>query len=288
MKSLIMDCHTHSSFSPDATGKIYEMYKKAAELGLEIFAVTDHCDCNFWDKIEDTSSNNLNLIDKQMYGSKVYSENSILNQEKFKNLYSDKLTILTGIELGQPLQNIPASEKIVNDKRIDFIIGSHHQNINEPDFYWIEYNKLDLCEIHKLLTDFFKQTFDMCKWGKFDVLGHLTYPLRYICGEYKIEINLKKYEEVIREIFCTIIQNGKGIEINTSGLRQKYANTFPTLEYVKLYKECGGEIVTIGSDSHSIDDIGKGVAYGTEIAREAGFQYLSYFVKHNPHFVKIV
>ena len=118
--------------------------------------------------------------------------------------------------------------------------------------------------------------------------GKMTYTLRYIEGDHGIHVDMKHYEEIIRESFKLLIQNGKGIEINTSGLRQKYGKTFPDLYWVKIYRELGGEIISLGSDSHCAADIGKGIAEGAEIARDAGFDYLCFFKERKPNFIKII
>ena len=98
---------------------------------------------------------------------------------------------------------------------------------------------------------------------------------------------MSRYEEIIREIFKTIIYNGKGIEINTSGLRQKYGKPFPEYRFVKMYKELGGELISVGSDAHTVADLGKGVADGAEIAKQAGFKYLCFFKERKPQFLII-
>lgn len=275
----LTDMHTHSNFSPDAKSSLWEMCKCAQLAGLTAFAVTDHCDVNFWDKTADK-----NIVDFEMYGSGEYALSSIAEITKLKEQFSN---LVCGIELGQPLQNLEKAELISSDPRLDFIIGSHHMNNGENDFYWIKYDKLDSCQIDKLLEDYFLQVLKMCKWGKFDVLGHLTYPLRYICGEYGIDVGISKYDNVIREIFRTLIQNGKGIEINSSGLRQKYGKPFPNFEYIKLYKELGGEILTIGSDAHCTEDIGKGIKECVQLAENAGFEYVSVFKERKVSFIKI-
>ncbi len=281
----LADLHTHTNFSPDAESTPEQMCDRAAELGLAAYAITDHCDCNFWYPPKDCGA--ATVTDAEMYGAGRYANASIDRQTSLKETYADRLNLLCGIELGQPLQNPERAEEIASRPELDFIIGSHHQNAGENDFYWIEYDKLDSSEIYRLLDDYFCQVYEMSKWGKFDVLGHLTYPLRYICGEYGIDIDMKRYDDVIREIFCTLIHSGKGIEINTSGLRQKYGLTFPTLDYIKLYRELGGEIITLGSDAHCAADIGKGIFEGAELAKAAGFKYISYFKERKPMFMRL-
>ena len=274
----LVDLHTHSSFSPDAESLAEEMCARAEELNLFAYGISDHCDVNFWEEISDK-----NITDFSMYGSGEYSLKSIEKVSALKEKYP---FLLCGIELGQPLQNKEKAEKIASDSRLDYIIGSQHMNKGLDDFYWLDYDKMDGSQIDKILKDYFVQLLEMCRWGKFDILGHLTYPLRYICVKGR-NVDLKDYEDIIREIFRTVIENGKGIEINCSGLRQEYGKTFPDAEMVKLYKNLGGEIITLGSDAHNCKDLGKGIKAGAEIARNAGFKYIACFRNHQAEFVKI-
>ncbi|HCJ42353.1 MAG TPA: PHP domain-containing protein, partial [Ruminococcus sp.] len=173
------------------------------------------------------------------------------------------------------------------DKRVDFIIGSVHQVIGEKDFYFIDYEKMSMNEIYSLLERYFTELHELCKTELFDVLGHITYCLRYMKQRNGIEADISRFDDIIADSFRTLAQNGKGIEINTSGLRQKYGQTFPTFESVKLYRQLGGEILTVGSDAHRTADLGKGIAEGIALAKAAGFDRVTYFKKHEPHFLKL-
>ena len=62
------------------------------------------------------------------------------------------------------------------------------------------------------MEQYFDQLYDICRWGKFDVLGHLTYPLRYIEGEAGIPVPLEPYLEQIRCCFRALAENGRGTE----------------------------------------------------------------------------
>ncbi len=127
----------------------------------------------------------------------------------------------------------------------------------------------------------------MAEWGRFDVLGHLTYPLRYICGDFGIEIDMDRYESIIKKIFGTLIKNNMGIEVNTSGLFQKIGKPLPDERYVRMYKELGGEIITVGSDAHRTEHLGRGVAEGIKMIKSCGFDRIYYFDRRNPIAIKI-
>ncbi|MGN0612951.1 MAG: histidinol-phosphatase HisJ family protein [Porcipelethomonas sp.] len=279
---MITDCHTHTHNSFDAENDtVRERCERAIELGIAAMAVTDHCEAN-------------RFYPAERYGITVPAEHDVYNYRQFyessvaevtaaKEEYRDRLELVCGIELGQGTADDGAADIICGDKRVDFIIGSMHELPGREDFFFLDYSKLDVDE---LMEENFNEIYKLCRQNKFDVLGHLTYSLRYIEGEQHIKVDIDKYKDIIAEIFKEIIKNGKGIEINTSGLRQAYGRTFPSGEYVKLYRELGGKIITLGSDCHSTADLGAGIAQGIEIAQAAGFDRAAYYINHEPRFIE--
>lgn len=278
----LIDCHTHTQYSMDSEADINKMIGKARDLGLSAYAITDHCECSCWYPEEHYTE--TELFDHFDYGADF--EASVAAVTKLKEVHSD-FNLICGTELGQPLADIEIAEKVVADKRLDFVIGSIHQITNEKDFYYINYYHMTHDEINKLLEGYFTEIYDMCRWGKFDVLGHLTYCLRYMKIRNGITPNLKRFDELITESLRTLAQNGKGIEINTSGIRQNFGATFPSMKYVKLFRELGGEIISIGSDAHRVRDLGANISEGIGIARAAGYKEICYFKERKPHFISI-
>jgi histidinol-phosphatase (PHP family) len=133
----------------------------------------------------------------------------------------------------------------------------------------------------------FLEVNEMCRMDCFDVLGHLTYCLRYMKQRNGIEADISRFDDIIADSFRILAENGKGIEINTSGLRQGFGETFPNLKYVKLFRELGGEVLSIGSDSHTVEDIAKNFEDAADMAREVGFTRLCYFRERKPVFISI-
>lgn len=281
-----IDCHTHTQYSMDSEADIVGMTEKARDLGLAAFAVTDHCECSCWFDKEYYAEKGIDLEFFDYFGYSRDFEASLSAVTALKEKYGD-LNLLCGTELGQPLADIEIAEKAVSDPRLDFVIGSLHQLPGEKDFYYINYYNMTADEIDDLLRRYFTEIYNMCRWGKFDVLGHLTYCLRYMKIRNGITPNLKPLDELIAESLRSLAEKGKGIEINTSGLRQGFGTCFPSLKYVKLFKELGGEIITVGSDAHKIKDLGSNISDGMEIAKAAGFNEVCYFKERKPHFIKI-
>lgn len=277
----LIDCHSHSNNSPDGCNTVEEMCNTAIQNGLFVYGISDHCECNCYYPKE-----YYKVIPNEddSYNFKETTEKSITEITNLKNKFKDKLILLCGIELGQANQDKKTADMIVSDKRLDYVIGSIHNLTGFADFAFLYYPHENR---EHLLEAYYSEMLDLAKWGKFDILGHLTYPLRYIEGEQGYKMDMAPYREIISEIFKIIIQNGKGIEINTSGLRQKYGKPFPDREFLSLYKSLGGEILSIGSDSHNVRDLGKGIKECTLLASELGFKYLTYFKERKPNFIPI-
>lgn len=279
----MIDCHTHTQFSVDSEADINLMCHRAAELGLEAYAITDHCECNCWYG-EEYYNGTVKATD---FGYSKDFENSVAAVTRLKEEYGDRLNLICGTEMGQAMHDLSVAEKIISDPRLDFVIGSVHQIRGFEDFAFIDYKKYTADELYDLLERYFGEVYELCRWGEFDILGHLTYTLRYISGACGIKVDISRFREMIAESFRVLIYNGCGIEINTSGLRQAYGKTFPGIEHVKLYKDLGGELLSIGSDAHTVEDLGKGVAEGAEIAKAAGFSHICYFRNRKPVFIGI-
>lgn len=268
---ILMDVHNHSDLSPDGTNKPEDMVKRAIELGISYYSLTDHLEINkFYDE-------------EYLYEEPVRKASEI--SPLLIDRYSDKINMAYGVELGQPLQDMKLTERMLSSYKYDFIIGSLHMCNGWDDFYLLDYSKVSPDSLLKL---YFEELLDMARWGEFDVLGHLTYPLRYIVGDSGLYIDMSRYLPIIKEIFATLIKNDIGIEINSSGLRQKIGLTLPDEYYVRLYKELGGKILTVGSDAHCTEDLGKGIPEAIAIARNVGFTELAFFKKRNPIFISII
>lgn len=258
----LMDLHTHSDSSPDGEEPTTSLCEAAVERGLFALAITDHCE--------------VNVFKEECYDRSI--KQSMFEIVKAREVFRSRLKVLVGVELGQATQDLSCAE-LVAKAGFDFIIGSLHNLRGRPDFAFLDYEEEN---VEPLLEEYFTQVLELARWGKFDVLGHLTYPLRYIMGEQGIEVCLDRYQEQIDEIFKALIQNGCGIEVNTSTLRQPLGRTMPELSQVRRYRELGGEIITVGSDAHCARHVGAGIREGIALLEAAGFTHMTYFEKRKP------
>ncbi len=279
----LIDCHTHTQFSFDSDAPIGDCVRQAENLGLAAYAITDHCECNWWYPREHYGED----VQSEDFGFGQDFERSVSAVDRIKAEYSGSTRIICGTEMGQGHHAPDIAAKIAADKRLDFIIGSLHQIRNEWDFYYIDCKDFSEDRIYDLLERYFREIYEMCTTVEFDVLAHLTYCLRYMKQRDGIEPDISRFDELIAESFRALIEKGRGIEINTSGIRQGFGDCFPDLKYARLFHDLGGEILSIGSDAHRVEDIGSDIEKGIDIARAAGFRRIAYFIKRTPYFIDI-
>lgn len=270
---MYFDSHVHSNNSPDASPDTVEMLARSAmEKGLRGLCVTDHCDVNCYDQWK---------CGECMAGS---VKDIAAAKEQF---CSDRFFLGMGIELGQPIQALDKVAEALAMGPYDFVLGSLHNGDQYQDYHFIDFrtSPLDPWEVTRNYYDTMVRT---AQWGQFDVLAHLTLPMRYVKGRDGVEdFNLAPYDEMIQETLRILAQSGKGIEINTSGLRQQIGEAMPTLPYLKRFRQLGGEIVTIGSDSHNARDIAAGFDTAAQMLREAGFGHFAFFKERKPVMVPL-
>ena len=83
----------------------------------------------------------------------------------------------------------------------------------------------------------------------FDVFGHIGYVSKFCPADDKI-LRYSDYSDALDALLKMLVQRGKGIEVNTSGLAAT-SQTMPETAVIARYHELGGEIITVGSDAHT-------------------------------------
>lgn len=267
----IFDSHTHSDNSPDGSQSVTYLCEKAVERGILGIAVTDHCECDDFEK--------------GRYAMRIRQSN--FETIKARVSFQNSLLVSAGIELGQVLRNVSAAEHILNSLQLDFVLASVHISAEGEDYYYLDYNSGEV-DSDRLLGRYFDEVYETARWNGFDVLAHLTYPVRYIQGRDGVRVELSRYYDRIDAILKLVIQNGKGIEVNTSELGKNLNQTMPNLEILKRYRSFGGEIVTLGSDSHRADTLGNGISQGMDLLQQAGFEYFTFYKGRQPRLIKMI
>lgn len=252
-----IDYHLHTKHSFDSEGEMEAYIQKAISLGLTEICFTDHQD--FCYPIDDFT---LNVP--------AYHEEFL----KLKAKYQDQISLKWGVEIGLDLDYQAEIEKFIATYPFDFVIGSIHV-IKGTEFYYGKYfENRTKEEAHRF---FFAETLRCVKaFNCFDVLGHLDYIQRY--GPYADRtIDYRQYQDIIDEIFKTLIDKGKGIEVNCSGYKLFKDCGFPNYKLIKRYYDLGGRIITVGTDSHTSATVGTHLADVIKRLEDIGFTEFTRF-----------
>jgi len=247
----------------------------AISKGLAGICFTDHCDPVIPEFPEETNAT----------GYEEWAR-SYANIARVREQFGDQIEIFHGMELAEMTHAPETARAWAKAPDLDFILGATHIVRGYQDFYFLEYPDHDFCR--KLAELYVDEAIGMAELDLADVLAHLGYFNRYMAplGFY---VDIMDYEEKLRHLFKILVQNGRGLEVNTSGLRRNPGPHFhiPELAVLKLFRACGGEVVTTGSDAHTARHVGSHIQEGQELLREAGFRYTTIFRKRKPEFIKL-
>ena len=264
------DFHTHTSFSSDSEASPQSQIKKAISLGMPKLCITDHEDIDY---------------------PAEYGMPFVFNYDEYysclselRELYADRIDLHIGVELGlQPHLGDVLAEYTANHK-FDFIIGSTHL-VDRVDTYYPEMFT-GLSEYDALLKYFEELLINIQTFNDFDVIGHIDYIVRYTPSG-GLMYNCHDFDDILDEILNYAILHGIGIECNTSRLGSGFLHCNPHEDIIKKYRELGGEIITLGSDSHTPRTLANKFKEAGEILKEAGFKYYTVFKDRKPEFLPL-
>lgn len=230
----------------------------AIKNGVSVIAITDHCD--------------IDCLETGFYPE--YKEiEARAAFDKAAEKYSSSLTAVFGMEFGQPHLREASVRRMIRQRDIRFVISSVHNLENVPDFIFMNYSEMP----DPLIRDLFRRYIsELCRAAAFEeahTLAHIAYPLRYIRRDGK-DLNVMDFREEYSELFRIMIDHGIALELNTSGIR-KGGETIPCDNLLRFYRECGGTLVSCGSDAHAPSDVGCDVLTGMKMLSAAGFKYIT-------------
>lgn len=263
----LADCHVHSRVSPDAGDSMTALAEAAVAAGLDEICFTDHVEPIVWASTELRGPYDWSVLTAEFDAARA--------------AMGDRIKLRLGIELGDACWNFAHTEKLLADAPpLDFIIGSVHmlsERYKGLDLYYFEPRTEE--EAYDGIADYLGQVKKMAEWGKFDVLGHLTLPLRYLNENRGWNLSMERFGGEITEIFSILKRKGIGLELNTNR-----GNTpLPDRMWLRLYEDMAEDpIVTLGTDAHSAGFVGRAVEERQALLRECGFRGFCTFQGRRP------
>lgn len=263
------DSHTHTLISPDSHAPLADMAQRALALGLDELCVTDHCDLlNF--RGQPVSSFDWPAAKAQYHA--------------VRDGLGGRLTLRLGLELGSAVCDPPAARRILAEggDELDFVLGSLHNWIGTEgcgDLYFSDFHN-DPALARKAVDNCLTHTWDLVQSCPdcYDSLAHVIYPLRYIRRD-GLELSLLDgWEEQLRAIFTQVARTDHALEVNTCRGR----DLDEWLPLLRLFRACGGRLITLGSDAHRPEDLALGIPRAAELLQAAGFAHVTTFHQRKP------
>lgn len=270
----LIDCHIHSTCSDDGRDPMLDMARASCYSGVRYLCFTDHVDLDDY---------RTGLPDPGCFSSR---ETTRAAYRETLAAAPANISVRLGVELGEGNHDPARAKAIAASPEFDFVLGSLHNVRGMQDFYGLDYNSEADCK--KLFDLYVSELLELSKLDFYDSMAHIGYPIRYArrAGFTSLAINMSTYGDELTVLLQNLIDGGRGIEINTAGYRDELiGGPIPSSDVLRRYRDLGGEIVTIGSDAHSVSQAAAGLRPGLELLQRVGFTRAAVFEKRKPHFI---
>ena len=280
---MFADYHVHTEYSDDSLYPMEEVVRDAIRLGLDEICFTDHVDYGIkpdWDGPEpivwrrggsgEPDKIPLVNVDYPRYEAEI---------RKLQEKYRGQITLRMGLEFGMQVHTIPLYEKLFARYPFDFILLSVHQ-VEDKEFWNQDFQRGRTRE--EFNRRYYEELLALVRrYRHYSVLAHPDLIARYdSAGPWPFE----KLRPILTEILKTVIADGKGIEVNTSCHRYGLKDLTPSRDILRLYRELGGTVLTIGSDSHKKEHLGAFIRETMDELKEMGFEQFCTFEGMKPVF----
>lgn len=257
----MVDYHVHTFRCCHATGTLEEYLAEAEEKQLGEIGFADHFPLGLlgYSPRVQVTMHPEELVD-------------YINQLEDLKKKSNKVIVKSGIEVDY----LPGTEEklssLLEQYSFDYVIGSIHF-LKDWDFthpiYADDYKNRDLSELYR---SYFELVWDLCQSGLFDIVGHIDVVKKF---GYRPTDNLEPYwiktARLLRETDTCL-------ELNTAGRDAPVGEFYPGRQFLEIcFSE--GAAITMGSDAHSSQQVGRYFPEALELLKSVGYRELTVFEK---------
>lgn len=245
------DYHIHTDFSADSKLKLSELIPRAISLGYNEIAITEH----------------LDLLPQEISVFGVPSFIKYKNYVEYLRKKHSEIKIIWGIEVGDYQEVKAFADSLLEQMQFELVLGSVHFTGAHINVAVPLKKPLSRDETRQ----YYENNLRLVQTCDFNVLAHLGVYKRY----YTKLPDEKHCLSIIRDIFLTMIDKEIALELNLACLRKPYNSMIPESEYLDLYQKLGGKLVTIGSDSHSLEHFNLNYEVASDALTSYGFEHLN-------------
>lgn len=249
----LVDAHNHLGYwSPDGTQSVGELLLEAEKRGLHGVGISDHYDPDC-----EMSDGSPWTFDPKAYMEAFYSKRRMPS----KRQEGDPPGFLVGIELGWMPEVSDILHNIVRDYPFDFSIVSIHYFRNYDPFTHAEH--IYTSKLHKVYTEVIHTIADSARdMREANIVAHFDFFSRY-APQRDSKMHYEHAPEAFDRLFRIMMENNQALEINVGTVnslmkRKDYAlkDAMPDEKILDRYIELGGDLFTICSDAHHVEQNG--------------------------------
>jgi histidinol-phosphatase (PHP family) len=269
-----LDLHVHSTCSVDGTSSIAEYARRAAELGLAEVGFCEHADF-------DPRDRSYGFLDLLRYDREIAAARAEVPGIRLRQGVEITYQASLEKEIRDWLSGHAWDSVVTSVHLVDYADG--WAIISEPranESYFATHTQ------REAYAPYFEELLRAAQSGLGDVLGHFDLVKRYGTESYG-RFEPTAFEDEVRAVLRAVVEGGMGLEVNTSGLRQRPAEPYPASKILRWYREMGGESLTIGSDAHHARHLGAGIEEALNLARAAGFRAITTFEARRPRWIDL-
>lgn len=240
-----------------ARGTLDEMVEAAIGKGFAEIGIADHMPLLYSDDPD------LAMAPEQL---PLYVEQVL----ELKDRFAGRIAVRLGIEADYEPATMGERIVMMESYPWDYIIGSVHVLdgwIFDDPRHLDLYRDIDLDEFY---LEYLYAVEAMVQTGLYDIVAHADLAKKF---DMRASIDLRPH---YRRLLEKVKAAGMCYEVNTAGLRWPVAEMYPDPEFVRIAAELGVP-VTLGSDSHCPQDVGRDFDRALELIRSAGCTELAAF-----------
>jgi len=254
------DFHVHERHSGDAPGASVDGYCRVAEeRGIDEIGFATHLIITG----PDTD----------------YSIPTALIPEYFEEIEAAQAATRVKLRVGLEVDYFPEEERrlasVLDDHPFDFVLGSLHYiggyDIGSRRGSAAFFSGRPIDEALDIYYDGWREAVES---GLFDVMAHPDYFRRFLHLTWPDPPAFEEYGSTVFEAIDSLKSYGVGVEVNASGYRHGIGDCYPTLGFLRAVREAGVWAVTVGSDSHTVEDLGMRLEEAVRRLEEAGYSHL--------------
>ncbi|MBO8136615.1 MAG: histidinol-phosphatase HisJ family protein [Desulfotomaculum sp.] len=267
---MLIDYHLHTARCGHASGTMDQYIDAARQRGITELGFADHIPM-YW-------------LPPEKRDPEIAMQEEELGEYIQEVCFLQKLNPDLGIRLGLEVDYIPgceaAANKIISELPLDYVLGSVHY-LGEWGFdnplYVEKYNDYDLFELY---MQYFDTLCGAAKSGMFDIIAHPDLIKKF---NHRPQDELTPLYKKVAYVFA---DSGVCVEVNTAGLRVPAREIYPAKKMLSLLCKYGVP-VTMGSDAHHPNQVGRGLKKALELIKEVGYKEVAVFQNRKRIFYKL-